>query len=57
MLKTDSRTPICETLGDPDELRQAADCLEVYQQLQPEPCDRRHMNGQTRQRFASHQVV
>lgn len=31
-------------LGDLDELREAVDCLEAYQALQPEHCDRRHIN-------------
>lgn len=50
MLKTDSRTPICQALGDLDELREAVDRLEVYQRLQPEHFDRRHMNARLRTR-------
>jgi len=50
LLKTDAQTSVREALGDLDDLREAVDCLEVYQAFQPDHCDRRHINRQLQSR-------
>jgi len=50
LLETDAQTSVREALGDLDDLREAVDCLEVYQAFQPDHCDRRHINRQLQSR-------
>jgi hypothetical protein len=35
-----------EAIGDLDEIREAMDCLDLYQQFQPSAFHRRHLNAQ-----------
>jgi hypothetical protein len=44
LLEADPQTSVRVALGDPDELREAVDCLETYQAFQPEHFDRRDIN-------------
>ena len=46
LLETDPQTSVRDALGDLEEFREAVDCLEAYQQLQPDQFDRRAMNTQ-----------
>ena len=46
LLETDPQTSVREALGDLDDLRDAVDCLEAYQQWQPDHVDRRAINTQ-----------
>ena len=48
LLEADPQTSVREALGDLDEFREAVDCLEAYQQFQPEHFDRRAINAQLR---------
>ncbi len=52
LLETDPHTSvrdaIREALGDLDTLQDAIDCLEAYQQFQPEHVDRRAINAHLR---------
>src|SRR5215831_6350683 len=46
LLEADPQTSVRQALGDLDEFREAVDCLEAYQQLQPDHFDRREVNTQ-----------
>jgi hypothetical protein len=46
LLEADPQTSVREALGDLDEFREAMDCLEAYQQFQPDHFDRRAVNTQ-----------
>ena len=52
LLETDPQTSVRDTIreaiGDLDTLQDAVDCLEAYQQLQPEHVDRRAINAHLR---------
>jgi len=46
LLAADPQTSVRAALGDLDEFREAVDCLEAYQQFQPDHFDRREVNTQ-----------
>jgi len=46
LLEADPQTAVREALGDLDAFREAVDCLEAYQQWQPDHVDRRAINTQ-----------
>jgi Plasmid pRiA4b ORF-3-like protein len=46
LLAAEPQTSVREALGDLDEFREAVDCLEAYQQFQPDHFDRREINTQ-----------
>jgi hypothetical protein len=46
LLAAEPQTSVREALGDLDEFREAVDCLEAYQQFQPDHCDRHEINTQ-----------
>jgi hypothetical protein len=46
LLEADPQTSVREALGDLDAFRDAVDCLDAYQQFQPDHFDRRAMNTQ-----------
>ena len=46
LLEADPQTSVREALGDLDTFREAVDCLDAYQQFQPDHCDRRAINTQ-----------
>jgi len=46
LLEADPQTAVREALGDLDAFREAVDCLEAYQQGQPDHVDRRAINTQ-----------
>jgi Plasmid pRiA4b ORF-3-like protein len=46
LLETDPHASVREAVRDLDELREAVNCLEAYQQFQPEHFRRRHINAQ-----------
>jgi Plasmid pRiA4b ORF-3-like protein len=46
LLEADPQTSVRAALGDLDEFREAVDCLEAYQQFQPDHFDRRAVNTQ-----------
>jgi hypothetical protein len=50
LLEADPQTSIREALGDLDAFREAVDCLDAYEQFQPDRFDRRAMNAQLHSR-------
>src|SRR5262245_4734722 len=46
LLAADPQTSVRAALGDLDEFREAVDCLEAYQQFQPDHFDRHAVNRQ-----------
>jgi hypothetical protein len=46
MLEADPHTSVREALGELDDLREAVDCLEVYQAFRPDHFDRGDLNRQ-----------
>jgi hypothetical protein len=46
LLAADPQTSVREALGDLEEFREAMDCLEAYQQFQPDHFDRCAINTQ-----------
>jgi hypothetical protein len=50
LLHTDPQTSVRAALGDLEALREAVDCLDTYQQFQPEYFDRREINTQLQSR-------
>jgi hypothetical protein len=46
LLEVDPQTSVRAALGDLDDLREAVDCLEMYQAFQPEHFDRGDINRQ-----------
>jgi hypothetical protein len=46
LLAADPQTSVREALGDLEEFREAVDCLDAYQQFQPDHFDRREINTQ-----------
>jgi hypothetical protein len=46
LLEADPQTSVREALGELDEFREAVDCLEAYQQFQPDHFDRHKVNMQ-----------
>ena len=46
LLEADPQTSVREALGDLEAFREAVDCLDTYQQFQPDRCDRRAINTQ-----------
>lgn len=51
LLNADPQTSVRAALGDLEELREAVDCLDTYQQFQPEYFDRRELNAQLQSRL------
>ena len=50
LLNVDAQTSVRAALGDLEELREAVDCLDTYQQFQPDYFDRRKINAQLQSR-------
>jgi len=48
VLDAPAHVSIRDALGDLDEMREAIDRLDLYQQLQPSVFNRRHLNAQLR---------
>lgn len=46
LLEADPQTSVRAALGDLDAFREAVDCLEAYEQLQPDHFDRPKVNRQ-----------
>jgi Plasmid pRiA4b ORF-3-like protein len=46
LLAADPQTSVREALGDLDAFREAVDCLDAYEQFQPDHFDRRALNAQ-----------
>jgi hypothetical protein len=46
LLAAEPQTSVRAALGDLDAFREAVDCLEAYQQFQPDHFDRREINTQ-----------
>jgi hypothetical protein len=46
LLEADPQTSVREALGNLDAFHEAVDCLDAYQQFQPDRFDRRAMNAQ-----------
>jgi hypothetical protein len=46
LFAADPQTSVREALGDLEEFREAMDCLDAYQQFQPDHFDRRGINTQ-----------
>ena len=46
LVAAEPQTSVREALGDLDEFREAVDCLDAYQQFQPDHFDRREINTQ-----------
>ncbi len=50
LLEADPQTSVREALGDLDAFREAVDCLDAYEQFQPDRFDRRAINAQLHSR-------
>ncbi len=50
LLETEPQISVREAIGDLDPIREAADCLETYQQFQPDRWSRGYTNAQLRAR-------
>jgi hypothetical protein len=50
LLEADPRTAVRAALGDLEDLREAVDCLDTYQQFQPEYFNRHEINAQLQSR-------